>query len=184
MCTVKLCKYVYIRMYIFLVITTYVHISPVAGVIFVLLRSYVAINYSNIVGIAIINGPRDTTVCMDAVATCNCGFSGTDPVHVVPNWKITFRRDDGSIISNNSIPGYKILHGFISRLRWLPDLTSGDNHAPNSKLLVGPVNMTHNQSSYQCIIVSVNGPVISSVISSVGIMTVVGKTTIVTPIII
>ena len=34
---------------------------------------------------------------------------------------------------------------------YLIDLTSGDNNATNSKLLVGPVNMSHNQSSYQCI---------------------------------
>ena len=41
----------------------------------------------------------------------------------------------------------------INGLQWVPDLTSGDNNATNSKLVVGPVNMTHNQSSYQCVTV-------------------------------
>ena len=58
-------------------------------------------------------------------------------------------------------------------LQWVPDLTSGDNNATNSKLLVDTVNMTHNQSSYQCIFKMGQG---DSIISSVGTMTVVGKT--------
>ena len=60
----------------------------------------------------------------------------------------------------------------MNGLQWSPDLTSGDNNASNSKLLVGPVNKTHNQSSYQCIIRSTSG----NLVSSVGTLTVVGKT--------
>ena len=56
----------------------------------------------------------------------------------------------------------------------MPDLTSGDNNGTNSKLLVVPVNITHNQSSYQCIFARGQ----SDLISSVGMMTVVGKATI------
>ena len=62
--------------------------------------------------------------------------------------------------------------GHINGLQWVPDLTSGDNNATNSKLLVGPVNMTHNQSSYQCIFHRGQG---GSFKSSVGTITVVGK---------
>ena len=96
-----------------------------------------------------------------------------DPNFVVPNWRIVFRSDDGSIISNDTIDGDNIADRLIYGLQWMPDLTSGDNNGTNSKLLVGPVNMTHNQSSYQCIFARSVG---DSVISSVGTMTVVGKT--------
>ena len=129
-----------------------------------------------ILGFSITNGPQDTTVCMNAVAECNCGFTGINPDFAVPNWRIVFRSDDGSVISNDTISGFDILNRLINGLQWLPDLTSGDNNGTNSKLLVGPVNMTHNQSSYQCSFALVGG----SVVSSVGTITVVGKTTIAT----
>ena len=125
-------------------------------------------------GVAIISGPQDTTVCMNAKPKFNCGFSGANPLHVVPNWRIAFRSEDSSIISNNTYIGLDIANGRINGLKWLPDITSGYNNAPNSKLSVGPVNMTHNQSSYQCIIRTVTS---GSIISSLGTMTVVGKTT-------
>ena len=108
------------------------------------------------------------------MAEVYCGFTGANPIHIIPNWRIVFRSDNGSIISNDTINGYNIFHGLINGLQWLPDPTNGDNNGTNSKLLVGPVNMTHNQSSYQCIFSVIEG----SVISSVGTMTVVGKTTI------
>ena len=126
-----------------------------------------------ILGFSITNGPQDTTVCMNAVAECDCGFTGTSPKFIVPSWRIVFRSDDGSIISNDTIDGIDILKRLINGLQWMPDLTSGDNNGTNSKLLVGPVNMTHNQSSYQCIFPrSMGDTVISSI---VGTMTVVGK---------
>ena len=111
-------------------------------------------------------------MCMNVMAECYCGFTGTDPNFVVPDWRIVFRSDDGSIISNDTIAGSDISNEHINGLQWVPDLTSGDNNATNSKLLVGPVNMTHNQSSYQCIFPIGQG---GSVISRVGRMTVVGK---------
>ena len=125
-----------------------------------------------ILGLIITNGPQDTTVCMNAMAECDCRFTGIDPSLAVPSWRIVFRSDDGSFISNDSINGLEVLNRLINGLQWLPDLTSGDNNGTNSKLLVGPVNMTHNQSSYQCIFAIVSG----SAVSSVGTMTVVGKT--------
>ena len=114
-------------------------------------------------------------MCMNTIVECDCGFIGTDPYFVIPNWRIVLRSDDGSIISNNTIDGDDIDNRLINGLQWAPDLTSGDDNAPNSKLLVGPVNMTHNQSSYQCIIELIGS---DTIISSVGTMTVVGKTTI------
>ena len=108
---------------------------------------------------------------MNAIAEVYCGFTGADPYFAIPAWRIVFRCDNGSIISNDTISRLHILRRLLNGLQWLPDLTSVDNNATNSKLLVGPVNMTHNQSSYQCIIPRVGG----SVISSVGTITVVGK---------
>jgi len=106
----------------------------------------------------------------------NCGFNGSNPFTTFPNWRIVFRNDNGDIISSNSIRGHQISQGNINGLQWLPDLTSGVNYSPNSKLLVGPVNMTHNQSSYQCSIPSLSLNTFTLITSSVGIMTVVGKT--------
>ena len=90
--------------------------------------------------------------------------------------KITLRSDNGSIISNNTVDGDTIFNKTINGLQWVPDLTSGDNNANNSKLLVGPVNKTHNQSSYQCIIETLS----ACIPSRVGTITVVGKTNVMT----
>ena len=126
-----------------------------------------------VVGFVINNGPQDTTVCMNVMAECYCGFIGSSPIFTIPNWRIIFRSDNGSITSIDTVDGDDISKGLINGLQWVPDLTSGDNNATNSKLLIGPVNITHNQSSYQC-----NFPIGQggSVISSVGTITVVGKT--------
>ena len=123
------------------------------------------------VGITITNGPQDTTVCINAIAECDCGFTGASPAIAVPNWRIILRNDDGNVVSNDLHNGFDITNGQINGIQWLADLTSGDNNATNSKLLVGPVNKTHNQSSYQCIFTILS----SSVQSRVGTMTVVGK---------
>ena len=130
-------------------------------------------DFNCITGLIITNGPQDTTVCMNVMADCHCGFTGTDPRFVKPNWRIIFRSDDGSIVSNDTVDGDDILDGRINGLQWVPDVTSGGDNATNSKLLVGPVNMTHNQSSYQCVFRDTEDGRISS---SVGTMTVVGKT--------
>ena len=107
------------------------------------------------------------------MAECDCGFSGANPYHVFPEWRIIYRSDTGSVISNFTVHSGDIYPRPMNGLQWSPDLTSGDNDAPNSKLLVGPVNKSHNQSSYQCIFHVARG---DDVISSVGTMTAVGKT--------
>ena len=66
----------------------------------------------------------------------------------------------------------------MNGLQWSPDLTNaGNNTAPNSKLLVGPVNMTHDKSSYQCVFSIIMEQSTTMISSSVGTITVVGKTT-------
>ena len=127
------------------------------------------------IGVVITNEPHDTTVCMNTMAECYCGFTGGSPSSTFPDWRIIFRSDNGSIVSNDTVDGREIVNRNINGLQWVPDLTSGDNNATNSKLLVGPVNMTHNQSSYQCIFTIAISNGSKSVISSVGTMTIVGK---------
>ena len=134
------------------------------------LHNYLHFNF--IIGPQIISGPQNSTVCVNDKAEINCGFSGANPLHVVPNWRIVSRSDNGSVISNVTHNGVNIARGHINGLRWSPDLSSGYSNSPNSKLLVSPVNMAHNQSSYQCIIASISG----SIVSSEGTLTVVGKT--------
>ena len=55
-------------------------------------------------------------------------------------------------------------------LQYIPDLSSGMNTSPNSRLLVGPVDETDNQSSYQCIF----NIALTEFESSVGTLTVTG----------
>ena len=116
-------------------------------------------------------------MCINTIAECYCGFTGSNANIAFPDWRIIYRSDDGSIISNDTVDGSDIFSRLINGLQWVPDLASGDNNATNNKLLVGPVNMTHNQSSYQCIFTfaSLNG--LTSVVSNVGTMIIVGKTT-------
>ena len=129
--------------------------------------------YCNL-GFTIINGPEDTTVCMNVMAPCYCGFIGANPEVVTPNWRIVYRNSSGSVVSNYTIDGEDILLLPINGLKWVADFDSGIDNATNSKLLVGPVTMTLDQSSYQCMH-TINGPDGSNtVMSSVGTMTVVG----------
>ena len=107
-------------------------------------------------------------MCINNTAEIKCGFTGANPENVIPDWRIVLRSDNGTIISNITYNGTDIINK-TNGLQWVPDLTSGNNNASNSKLLVGPVNKTHNQSSYQCIFR------ILSVMSEEGKITVVGK---------
>ena len=83
------------------------------------------------------------------------------------------RNDSGSIVSNDTIDGSDIVADRISGLEWVPDTNSGEDNATNSKLIFGPVNNTHNQSSFQCFFITVRNEVIAA--SSIGTITVVGK---------
>ena len=118
----------------------------------------------------ITNGPMDVTVCSGSVTFISCGFVNVDPSFIVPNWRIIRRNSDGSVISNMTISGFDIVTNNIDSLEWVPDLTSGVNMSPNSRLAVGPVDETYNQSSYQCIFTLLSG----AVESSVGTLTVTG----------
>ena len=80
-------------------------------VLFMYVLSYCMV----LVGFIITNGPEDTTVCMNAIAEFYCGFTGTDPNFAIPNWRIVFRNDDGSTISNDIFNGEDILNRSIAK---------------------------------------------------------------------
>ena len=115
------------------------------------------------------------TVCINTLAEINCGFTGASPSNAIPDWRIVYRNDSCSVVSNDIIDGGDILLRHINGLQWLPDFNNGILNAPNGKLLVGPVNMTLNHSSYQCMFtINERGGGSNTVMSSVGTITVVG----------
>lgn len=130
----------------------------------------VLLHDNTIVALEITNGPMDTTVCTGSVANVSCGFINGDPNFAIPNWRIIRRNDRGSVISNMTISGSNIINNDNDGLEWVADTTSGVNLSPNSRLLVGPVDETYNQSSYQCIFTTLSG----AVESSIGTLTVAG----------
>jgi len=114
----------------------------------------------------ITNGPQDTTVCTNFVAFCPCGFTGVDPIFVIPNWRIIKRRN-GMVASNEIISGTEINSNTTDGLQWIPDPFYGNN----SVLMVGPVGRADDQSSYQCIFELLG----SNISSDVGTLTVLGE---------
>ena len=110
------------------------------------------------------------TVCSGNTVNISCGFSGAVPQTTVPNWRV-IRSDNGSVISDEIIRGSDIESDDDDGLVWIPDLTSGPNNAQSSILVVGPVDETYNQSSYQCIFATTGG----NISSSMGTITVAGK---------
>ena len=122
-------------------------------------------------GLNITNPPQNVTVCINNRAEINCGFTGENPELVIPNWIIF---NNGRFANNETVLGPDIALNRLSGFEWMPDVNSGANNAPNSRLLFGPVNKTHNQSSFQCVFMSpVNNQIFAT--SSIGTVTVVGK---------
>ena len=114
------------------------------------------------------------------MAEFTCGFDGTtlNPATTIPDWIIFARATGDSVTSNVTIDGEEIVDNKHDGLRWVVNRTNATS-SPNSRLVFGPVNMTHNQSSYQCVFrisIFINGLIQRrSVKSSVGTLTVVGK---------
>ncbi|XP_065884121.1 receptor-type tyrosine-protein phosphatase H-like [Dysidea avara] len=128
-------------------------------------------------GFVITNGPQDTTVCMNDMAKCRCGFDGVNPAVTTPDWIIVTRSSDGSITDSVTIDGEDIVDNKHDGLMWQIG-QSNITSSPNSKLVIGPLDETLNQSSYQCVFrlnQVINGSVQSQIVkSSVGTLTVVG----------
>ena len=115
------------------------------------------------------NSPMDTTACIGSIAVMPCGFENVDE-YSFPKWRIIKRSDNGSVISNMTLTAEDIYQDTSNGLEYQHDLLSGANRSPNSRLLVGPVDETDNQSSYQCIF-NIGNDVIES---SIGTLTVNG----------
>ena len=126
-------------------------------------------DYIVIAALEITNGPMDTTVCTGSIANIPCGFVN-DSRNFVPNWRIIRRSSNGSVISDMTISGTVIITNNVGGLEWIPDAANGLLMSPNSRLVVGPVDETDNQSSYQCVFALAGG----NVVSSVGTLTVTG----------
>ena len=118
----------------------------------------------------ITNGPMDTIVHTGGIANISCGFIN-ESNNFTPNWRIVRRSDNGTIISNTTVSSDIIATNTSDGLEWVSDKESGLNMSPNSRLLVGPVDETYNQSSYQCVF-TVGGVAVES---SVGTLTVAGE---------
>ena len=109
------------------------------------------------------NGPVDTTVCDGNTVNITCGITNL-PIGFIPTWRIIQRYSNGSVSSDMEIAGVNVIYDDDDGLVWIPD----NNNTENSRLLVGPVDETDNQSSYQCIFSGVAR-------STVGTLTVAGK---------
>ena len=96
----------------------------------------------------IVNGPTDIIVPTGAIGIMPCGFVN-ESINFQPNWNIITRSDDGSVISSVTVTPIEINsdnnNGNSDHLVYEPDVTSGPNNATNNRLLVGPVDKTHNQ---------------------------------------
>ena len=119
----------------------------------------------------ITNGPMNVTVCSGTKANISCGYTGVyDFVSARPNWRIIKRNNNGSVISNETVPGMDILNSTTDGLEFVIAL-SNDNSADESYLSVGPVDDTYNNTSYQCIF-TINDNIIES--DTAGTITVIG----------
>ena len=101
-------------------------------------------------------GPNNVTECLNGekqflAIEIPCGFTGAPANTTLPNWRIIRRAEDGSVISDVTRNTTDINNNLSDKLEWVPDLTNQDvNSSINSFLLIGSVDKTYNQSSYQC----------------------------------
>ena len=123
--------------------------------------------------VTITNGPVDTVICSGSFVDIPCGFSGAPANVTFPIWMITRRRYDGSVMSM-TIHGRALYSiGSFNGLKWIPDLTTGGNDAPNGVLRVYEVGETYiNQSTYRCVFEVANN---SDINSTIGALTVAGE---------
>ena len=131
-----------------------------------------------LLALVITNGPMNVTVCSGTKANILCGYTGVyDPFTVRPNWRIIKRNNNGSVISNVTVSGMDIHTNSTKDLEFIIVTSSdgsgyeNDNNADGSYLLVGPVDDTYNNTSYQCIF-TINDNIIES--DTAGTITVIG----------
>ena len=124
----------------------------------------------------ITNDPMNVTVCSETNAEISCGFTGVStPFATIPNWswRIIKRNNDGYVISNETVRARDINANTTDDLVFY-FVTSNRNStisANRSYLLVGPVDYTYNNTSYQCIFIN-STTIIES--DTAGTITVIG----------
>ena len=112
----------------------------------------------------------NVTVCSGTKAKIPCGYTGVDdPLRTRPNWRIIQRYNNGNVISNETFSGIDIQTNKTDGLNFI--ITLINNNADGSYLLVGPVDDTYNNTSYQCIF-TINGNIIES--DTAGTIAVIG----------
>ena len=66
----------------------------------------------------ITNPPQDTTMCINDMVECTCGFNGADPLLSIPDWTIVIRASNGSLMSNRTFDGREIVTNRHAGFKW------------------------------------------------------------------
>jgi len=110
------------------------------------LNNYSAVyRYYYFSAVIITNGPQNTTVCVNQLASISCGFTGADSYLELPRWHITKKRNVGAHRLYHETFSIKY-DSDIDGLEWISDPLNRNN----SVLKVGPVDMADDQSTYWC----------------------------------
>ena len=113
----------------------------------------------------------NVTLCSGTKAKISCGYTGvSDPLKIKPAWRIIKRNNNGSVISNVTVSAHDVIDDKSDGLEFFI-VVRDDNSADGSYLLVGPVDDTYNNTSYQCIF-TINDNIIES--DTAGTITVIG----------
>jgi len=99
----------------------------------------------------ITNDPSNITECLNNHTKTlgiriPCGFTGA-PATTLPNWRIIRRAENGSVISDVTRNASDINDNLSDGLFYNANTA---NNSVNNVLIVGPVDKSYNQSSYQC----------------------------------
>ena len=122
-----------------------------------------------LIAFTITNGPMNVTTCSGTNAEISCDYAeAPDPFNTRPDWRIIKRNNDGHVISNETINAAIIRNNRSDGLVFLVEVI---NNNVIGRLLVGPVDDTYNNTSYQCIF-TINDTIIKS--DTAATVTVVG----------
>ena len=120
--------------------------------------------------LVITNSPMNVTTCSGNVAEISCDFTGApDPFTTRPDWRIIKRNNDGHIISNETVNATIIRIDKFDGLVFSSEVLISNSVVGN--LAVGPVDVTYNNTSYQCIF-TINDTIIES--DTAGTINVIG----------
>ena len=132
-------------------------------------KNLCSLHYCLLIAFTIINGPMNVMVCSGISAEISCNFIGApDPFSTRPDWRIIKRNNDGHVISNETVNATMIRSNKTDGLRFFTEVL---NDNVSVRLLVGPVDNTYSNTSYQCIL-PINDTIIES--DTAGTVTVIG----------